>query len=61
MTSVLKPLEARETRFADAAGAAPARPVVGLGGEDLGEISQVGLALPDRDLRHPGSVGADGR
>jgi hypothetical protein len=43
-----QPLEAGEAGFADAAGAAAAGPVVGLGGQDLGKVGQVGLAFPGR-------------
>jgi hypothetical protein len=33
---------------------------VDLGGEDLGEVAEVGAALPDRDLCEPVRFGADG-
>ena len=55
-----QPLEAREPGFGDAAGAAAAGPVVDLGGQDLGEVSQVGVPFPDGDLGEAGGVGADG-
>jgi hypothetical protein len=56
-----QPLEAGELRFGDAAGLAAAGAVVGLGGQDLGEVAQVRLPFPDRDLGEPGSISADGR
>jgi hypothetical protein len=56
-----QPLDAREAGFGDAAGAAAAQAVVGLGGEELGEVGQVGLAFPDRGLGEPGGLLADGR
>jgi hypothetical protein len=56
-----QPLEAGEAGFADAAGSAPAGPVVGFGGQDLGQKGQVGLAFPDGDLGEPDGVGTDGR
>jgi hypothetical protein len=56
-----QPLDARELRFGDAAGPAAAGAVVDLGGQDLGEVAQVRLPFPDRDLSQAGSVGADGR
>ena len=64
MTSAIEvgqPLDAGEAGFADAAGPAAAGAVVGLGGEDLGEVGQVGLPFPDRDLGQPGGLVADGR
>jgi hypothetical protein len=57
---VREPLEPREARFGDAAGAAAAGTVVELGGQDLGEIGQVGVAFPDGDLGEPGGLVADG-
>lgn len=60
MRSVLKSarrLRRGEAGFADAAGAAPGGAVVGLGGEDLRQVGQVGVMFPEGD---PGGVGADG-
>jgi hypothetical protein len=56
-----QPLDPRESGFGDAAGPAAAGAIVDLGGQDLGEIAQVGVAFADGDLREPGGVGADGR
>jgi len=53
-------LEAGELGFGHAADPASLEPVVDLGGEDFGEVSQVGAAFPDRDLREPDGLGADG-
>jgi hypothetical protein len=55
-----EPLEAGEAGFGDAAGAAPGGAVVEFGGEDLGEVGQVGGAFPGGDLGQPGSLVADG-
>ena len=55
-----EPFEARELGFGDAAGPAPFAAVVDLGGEDLGEERQVGLAFAGGDLGQPGGFGADG-
>ena len=54
------PFQAREAGFGDAAGAAAAGAVVQLGGQDLGEIGQVGAAFPGSDLGQPGGLVADG-
>ena len=53
-------LIAGEPGFVDAPDAAAFAAVVDLGGEDLGEEPQVGLAFPHRDLGEPGGLGADG-
>jgi hypothetical protein len=53
-------LEARELRLGDAAGAAAAGAVVEFGGEDFGEVGQVGASFPGGDLGQPGSFGPDG-
>ena len=53
-------LEAGDLGFGHAADPASLEPVVDLGGEDFGEVSQVGAAFPDRDLREPDGLGADG-
>ena len=55
-----QPLEAREAGFGDAAGAAPGGAVVELGGQDLGEVGQVGGVFPGGDLGQPGGLVADG-
>jgi hypothetical protein len=55
-----QPLEARELGLADAAGAAALAAVVDLGGEDFGEVAEVGLAFPHRDLGQPVRFGPDG-
>jgi len=55
-----EPLESWEAGFGDPSGAAAFAAVVDLGGEDLGEEHQVGLALPGGDLGQPGCLGADG-
>ena len=55
-----EPFQARELGLVDAAGAAAFGAVVDLGGEDLGEEPQVGLAFPDGDLGQAGGFGADG-
>jgi hypothetical protein len=52
--------DARESGFGDAAGAAPGGAVVELGGEDFGEVGQVGGAFPGGDLGQPGGLVADG-
>ena len=57
---VSQPLDAGEAGFGDAAGAAAAGPVVDFGGQDLGEVAQVGVAFADGGLGEPGGVGADG-
>jgi hypothetical protein len=56
---VSQPLDPREPRLGDAPGAAAAGAVVDLGGQDLGQVGQVGLVFPDGGLGEP--VGADGR
>jgi hypothetical protein len=53
-------LDAREAGFGDAAGAAPGGTVVELGGEDLGEVGQIGGVFPGGDLGQPGGLVADG-
>ena len=55
-----QPLEAREPGFGDAPGAAPDGAVVELGGQDFGEVGQVGGAFPGGDLGQPGGLVADG-
>ena len=55
-----EPFEAGEVGFVDAAGAAAFGAVVDLGGEDFGEVAEVGLAFPLGDLGEPGGFGADG-
>jgi hypothetical protein len=40
---------------------AAAGAVVEFGGEDSGEVSQVGVAFPGGDLSEPGGLVADGR
>jgi len=57
---VREPFEAREAGFGDEAGAAAAGAVVELGGQDLREVGQVGVAFPDGDLGEPGGLVADG-
>src|SRR6185369_9555376 len=55
-----QPLEAGEAGFGDAAGAAPGGTVVELGGQDLGEVGQVGGVFPGGDLGQAGGLVADG-
>jgi len=55
-----QPFEAREAGFGDAAGAAPGGAVGELGGQDLGEVGQVGGVFPGGDLGQPGGLVADG-
>ena len=45
-----QPLQPREARFGDSAGAAPLAAFVDLGGEHLGEEAEVGVPFPQRDL-----------
>ena len=52
--------QAGELGFVDAAGAASFGAVVDLGGEDLGQEPQVGLAFPLGDLGQAGRFGAHG-
>ncbi len=54
-----EPLEPGELGVGDAAGPAAFGAVVDLGGEDLSEVTEVGLPLPQRDVGQPGSFGAD--
>jgi hypothetical protein len=58
---VREAFEAGELGVVDAPGAAPVGAVVDLGGQDLGEVSQVGLVFSGGDLREAGGFGADGR
>src|ERR1035437_4322824 len=51
--------EAGKLGFVDAAGAASVGAVVDLGGEDLGQEPQVGLAFPGGDLGQSGGFGPD--
>ena len=53
-------LEAGELGLADAADSAALAAVVDLGGEDLGEVAEVGASFPHRDLGQPVRLGADG-
>ena len=55
-----QPFEAREAGFGDAAGAAPGGAVIQLGGQDFGEVGQVGGVVPGGDLGQPGGLVADG-
>ena len=55
-----EPLEARELRLGDAAGAAAGGSVAEFGGQDLGEAGQVGASSAGGDLGEPGGFGADG-
>ena len=52
--------QARELGFGHAPDPAPLEPVIDLGGEDFGEVAQVGAAFPDGDLGQPDGLGADG-
>ena len=56
-----QPLDAGEAGVGDAAGAAPGGAVVEFGGEDFGEVGQVGGVVPGGDLGQPGGLVADGR
>ena len=56
-----QPFQPRELGVVDAPGAASFGAVVDLGGQDLGEVAQVGLAFPVGDLGQAGGFGADGR
>ena len=47
-------------RVGDPAGPAPSGAVVDFGGEDLGEIAEVGAAFAHRDVGEAGGLGADG-
>ena len=58
---VREAFEAGELGVVYAPGAAPVGAVVDLGGQDLGEVSQVGLAFAGGDLRQAGRFGPDGR
>ena len=49
-----------KARVGDAAGAAPGGAVIQFGGQDLGEVAQVGGVVPDGDLGQPGGLVADG-
>ncbi len=55
-----QPLDAWEPGLGDAAGAAAVGAVVELGGQDLGEVGQVGGVVAGGDLGQPGGLGADG-
>ena len=55
-----KPFQPRELGFVDASGAAAFGAVVDLGGEDFGEVAEVGVAFPVGDLGQAGRFGADG-
>jgi hypothetical protein len=55
-----EPLDPREAGFGDAAGAAPGGAVIELGGQDFGEVGQVGGVFPGGDLGQPGGLVADG-
>jgi hypothetical protein len=55
-----EPLEAGEPGFGDPAGAATAVPVVELGGENLGEVAEVGVPFPGGDVGEAGGFGSDG-
>src|SRR6516162_3952800 len=47
-------------RVGDAAGPAPGGAVIQLGGQDFGEVGQVGLVFPGGDLGQAGGLVADG-
>ena len=53
--------QARELGVVDASGAASFGAVIDLGSQDFGEVAQVGLPFPCRDLGQPRGFGADGR
>jgi len=55
-----QPLEPGEAGVGDAAGAAPGGAVVEFGGQDLGEVGQVGGMVPGGDLGEAGGLVADG-
>src|SRR5262249_14852112 len=55
-----QPFDAREAGFGDAAGAAAGGAVIQLGGEDFGEVGQVGGVFPGGDLGEAGGLVADG-
>ena len=55
-----EPFQAGELGVVDAAGPATFGAVVDLGGEDFGEVGQVGLAFPVGDLGQPGRLGPHG-
>ena len=57
---VREPFQPRELGVVDAPGAAAFGAVVDLGGEDFGEVAQVGVAFPVGDLGQAGRFGADG-
>ena len=57
---VSKPFDAREMGLGDAAGAAPGRAVIQLGGQDFGEVGQVDGVVPGGELGQPGGLVADG-
>ena len=57
---VLEAFDAGELGFGDPAGPAAGVPVVALGGEDLGEVGQVGQSFPGGGLGQPGGLVADG-
>ena len=60
MLKSAKPFQSRELGVVDAPGAAPFGAVVDLGGQDLGEVTQVGLAFPVGDLGEADRLGAHG-
>ena len=57
---VSKPFDAREMGLGDAAGAAPGRAVIQLGGQDFGEVGQVDGVVLGGELGQPGGLVADG-
>ena len=57
---VSQPLDPREAGLGDAAGAAPGGAVIEFGGQDLGEVGQVGGVVPGGDLGEAGGLVADG-
>ena len=56
---VRQAFQPRELGVVDAPGAAPFGAVVDLGGEDFGEVTQVGVAFPVGDLGEADRFGAD--
>ena len=57
---VRQSFRAGEVGVVDASGAASGGAVVDLGGQDFGEVAEVGVAVADGDLREAGGFGADG-